>query len=257
MHLVPQKKCKETSVFSACEDSQSFWSCVNEWGGGGGGGWVQCLRRHQETTRCILICCFSKLLKQKVPLWEIKRRGEGDDLCISRSQGKGVLAVSHLVEKTTLRSHLLGWLHFYLVSMGGSVCVCVFSNLRTYSVRPDVYLNTETTITVDIVLIPTSFRGCLKEMHEFMLNIRTLKALKVPKSIVIQCLCVMQSSACVCARMKLWTRHRQVKKWHDRGRQKERVCAMCLYACVLWGGFGAGRTGIMSDSRHPATSDFD
>ena len=40
-------------------------------------------------------------------------------------------------------------------------------------------------------------------------------------------------------------------------RKKKRVCDVCLCVCVcdVWG--GGGRTGIMSDSRHPATSDFD
>lgn len=36
------------------------------------------------------------------------RRSKGDDLCVLRSQGREVLTVLHLAEKTTLKSHLLG-----------------------------------------------------------------------------------------------------------------------------------------------------
>lgn len=74
--------------------------------------------------------------------------------------------------------------------------------------------------------------------------------------------------AAVCKAAQVFLKHslilaqRQFKKWHKGERKNIRevyavfvyVCVcLCLCVCVR----ARGRTGIMSDSRHPATSDFD
>lgn len=70
------------------------------------------------------------------------------------------------------------------------------------------------------------------------------------------CVCVQMLVACVSAFTSVLETlspalNQTGKKWHERGRKKESLC------CVCCGGGEGGSTGIMSDSRHPATSDFD